>query len=708
MIRIGLYAVALSPVVFVGVLYFPFITEKTLWFEAIIEVLEVGWVALALIDSSYRPRWSLLSGALAAFLVVVGIADAFGVDPYRSIFGSLERMDGYVLYLHLAAYFVIAVSLLRTSSDWRRYLTVSNVVAVVVALGALAQSAGLVAMTVDSTRPGSFLGSPTFLASYLLLAITIAGVLYVGGTKRGARFWYLASGLFEAGALYATGTRGALLGLLAGVFVGIAGYALIRGRRVRVAALLIALLCCIGAALPFLLSGSSLIARNPILSRYDHLSFSDYSSFAARIFVWRAALAGFAARPLFGYGQSNFDFVFDRYAAEEFHTVELWFDKPHNVLLEWLTAAGILGLLAYCGLYFAASVTLWRGKAMPQAERLVLSAGLVGYFVADLVAFDTLGGLLLLVTLFAYLERRSRGFSEEAMQPAPLAGWGWAILLGTAVVGITALVSLVFATGEALLLTAQAASNEGGDPVTQIAVFAKAISIRPDASEIPDAFAKFALMATSTPDLPDSAKREIMKGAIGALRATIAAHPSRVREYVLLGQLLDAQGEHRAALEAYEQGRRLAPQKQFIYFGIVDEELALGEYQAALADARTAYLIEPEFEDAVKYYARAAIYAGDDALARQVLTARYGRSDIPDAGIINAYAARGDYHAVETLWQRYVVLHPDDIQGWFSLAASQNATGDIPGAVRTLSEIARNDPAAAAQAQQLIRQISGR
>ena len=103
-------------------LYFPFISGKNIVFRALVEIAFAGWVLLAIRDALYRPnlKKSPLTVAYAVFIVVILIADIFGVDHDKSIWSNYERMEGFVGHIHFFAYFFVLTAMLPTLNDWKK------------------------------------------------------------------------------------------------------------------------------------------------------------------------------------------------------------------------------------------------------------------------------------------------------------------------------------------------------------------------------------------------------------------------------------------------------------------------------------------------------------------------------------------------------------------------------------------------------------
>ncbi|HYC82968.1 MAG TPA: hypothetical protein VEB60_00260, partial [Candidatus Paceibacterota bacterium] len=133
-------------------LFFPFITGKAFLFRIITEIIFGCWLLLAWRDPSYRPQRTALAIAIGLFVSVIGLADVLGANPGRSFWSNFERMEGYVTLLHLAAYFIVLVSMVKTEKLWNRFLSLLLAVGVVQGAYGLFQIAGLIDIRQGGTR----------------------------------------------------------------------------------------------------------------------------------------------------------------------------------------------------------------------------------------------------------------------------------------------------------------------------------------------------------------------------------------------------------------------------------------------------------------------------------------------------------------------------------------------------------------------------
>ena len=59
------------------------------------------------------------------------------------------------------------------------------------------------------------------------------------------------------------------------------------------------------------------------------------------------SLKGLKEHPFLGWGQGNFNLVFNKYYDPKMYKQEPWFDRAHNVIFDRAITTGLIGLLIY-------------------------------------------------------------------------------------------------------------------------------------------------------------------------------------------------------------------------------------------------------------------------------------------------------------------------------------------------------------------------
>jgi O-antigen ligase len=127
---------------------------------------------------------------------------------------------------------------------------------------------------------------------------------------------------------------------------------------------------------------------NPAIQRLTSV-FSLKSALGPRITIWHMALEGIKEKPVTGWGQEGYNYIFNKYYEPSLYAQEPWFDRAHNIFLDWAVAGGIPALLLFLTALLTVAWSLYRAP-VSRAERVLLLSALFGYAVQGLAVFDNL------------------------------------------------------------------------------------------------------------------------------------------------------------------------------------------------------------------------------------------------------------------------------------------------------------------------------
>jgi len=423
--RFFLYLVPFASAIVTRTTLFPFIVGKYAWFR--------GSVAIALIlflfgllfgeeAEEYEKKIihairSPLGIAVGVFTIVFLLASIFGIKPNHSFWSNFERGEGGIQILHLYVFFILLTTLFKEPREWRKFFLCSAVSAMLMifyGLGAGLGYNGFVGSRFGQEGGYRFegaIGNPAYTAAYLIFAAFYALYLIVSKyskkqivTNLGAIVLLVMIGTYGVFFLLAA-TRGALLGLGAGLLVGLAyfGYSVKRWRRWVIGIGLTFVI-----ALVFLISfrDTELVKKIPG-SRIFDISFSA-KTFQHRTIMWSVAWKSFLERPILGWGPESFGFLFQKnFNPAYFDPTQAfgsWFDRAHNVIFDYLAETGILGLLSYLSIFLVTFIHLLKKQNMVKRPgKTALMLGIpIAYLVQGLVLFDVLIIYINLYTFFAF------------------------------------------------------------------------------------------------------------------------------------------------------------------------------------------------------------------------------------------------------------------------------------------------------------------
>lgn len=458
---------------------FPFIVGKYVWFRTVIDLSLIFFLLGLLLRGDARQhetrliKWfkSPLAIAVGVFATVFVLAGFFGIDPKFSFWSNFERGEGGLQMLHLYLFFILLGVLLKDEKDWRKFFLLSVIAGLFMifyGLGAglkyvdaeVGQQAGVGAQPVWSGKGGvlfqifkgfigpSFkennfrfqgsIGNPAYVATYLIFMLFYSIYLILISKKRLLTFGNLMLGavILIFGAFFVfTGTRGAFVGLLAALFLGII-YLICIARKWRPKLLILVGIVVLTVIAFSVFKNTPFIKSIPAL-RIFNISFSA-RTFQDRIYIWGAAFKSFKERPILGWGPENFSYVFDSHYPTEFFTPErgfgAWFDRAHSVFFDHLVETGILGFLSYLSMFLIFYLQLFTSKFKKENKngaasnkektpiqylgrehfsKMIIFVVPIAYLVQGLVLFEVLVIYLNLFLFFAFANYR---FNREHLQ----------------------------------------------------------------------------------------------------------------------------------------------------------------------------------------------------------------------------------------------------------------------------------------------------
>lgn len=347
------------------------------------------------------------------FLFVTIISTILSLDIYTSIAGYYSRFNGglasLLAYLFL---FYLTLDYLKSGYDTfnrklNRILWAWLIASVLVSIWAILEHFGIFpscyilrgtwvtnCWVQDSqARVFATFGQPNWLAAYLAATIPLALAMLANSVKYSHRLTLAAILMLNYAAFWYTFSRSGWIGLAIALVILLPW--LLKG---RVKSLLpwvsLITIACVAISL------SSLNVASQRTATTLESGNLDSSTGQIRLLVWGGSLATITRYPLFGSGPETFAYSFLAQRPAELNNTTEWnflYNKAHNDLLHMATTVGIIGTLAWLGLYIVLNRQLWQQRVFAfsrqpltfhQTLALGLAAGIVGTFTAQLLGFS--------------------------------------------------------------------------------------------------------------------------------------------------------------------------------------------------------------------------------------------------------------------------------------------------------------------------------
>ncbi len=304
----------------------------------------------------------------AALLIIAG-AISVAASPDRR--GALGLYRAY--FIEPIAFFIIVAMIVREARRAFLVLAGIGVATLVVGLAnAVVVIQAILAHRLDlaGTPPVVIYQTQNAVALFLLPVIAVAASILAYGRDRDTRLVSATYLALAVPSFLLTFSRGGYLALL-GVGVGLALASRQRWKLLAIA---------VGIAIIFALIP-------PIATRIGYeLTLSGNSTLVGRSYLWRATVQMLEHYPLTGSGLAGFETRLGPYWNA---THADRFIYPHNLVLNFWSATGLLGLAAFIWLLVAAfrvSWNGWKGGGWPwRAIELGVLLALVGIVIHGLV-----------------------------------------------------------------------------------------------------------------------------------------------------------------------------------------------------------------------------------------------------------------------------------------------------------------------------------
>jgi tetratricopeptide (TPR) repeat protein len=406
---------------------------------------------------------------------------------------------------------------------------------------------------------------------------------------------------------------------------------------------------------------------------------------------------------------------------------EAWFDRAHNVFVDWLVGAGLIGLMGYLAVWATTLFALWGKRYRPRwktSERHVLTALLAAYFIHAIFVFDVLVSYWLMITVWAYVASRTVLLDKiiKHTKSKPPLDWKWGAVVGVVLVVTGASVTTygaVIKQRRASRDLVQAVSffpEQAGPSVNEHArsklnFFRQVLLDRNmGTAEASEQFLIFSSRVNGLGQVDQKLKDEISAEAVKAAETQIKRAPLDSRAPYFLGSYYLKSNQPDKAVEYMEKAVVLSPKKQHLLMELSAAYLAQGNIEKAETKAVEAYNLAPQASELAEYYALILLQLKQTSQALDIINKMplKVRQDLDNA-FVGAFAAAGlDQEALELL-QHKVVKDGTNIQLRFSLAAAYLKVGDRASAIKELEAAKKMNPAVTKQADKIISEIrSGR
>lgn len=716
-LKFGIYFSLISVFLVFKDFLFPFITSKQIFFNIVIEILLIFWLAFIVKYPEYRPKKSWISIGLLGFFTALILSCFSSVDFNLSFWGDVERMLGVFHLLHFLAFYFIIITVFREWRDWKVLFIASIFFAFVVALKGITGVAY------------STIGNTAYVAGYMIFSIYFCLLLFFKEENKTLRWLYLVPLPVFIMQFKTADSSGGYVGLGSSIIALFFLYGVLsKNKKLKIATVSLFVLSVLLTGLLLANKNSDFVRGNNVLNFASEISLQK-NTFQTRLISWNTALQDFKNHPILGTGHGNFAITFDKYFDPKFYNYtrsETYFDRAHNNLIDIVSTTGLVGLLTYLSIFLAAAVYLIKGYRKEKInlhEFILISCLIIGYFVQNLAVFDSLVTYISLMTVLAFVYRLNRKSEEDELEEV---GSGRGVsyltkdkklenkeiyaLAGAGIILLTILYQYNYKPIKMLTGTidGQMAFNQGQIGET-IEIYKKALSYNTvlDRDSRTSLIRLFYGDTTSLKSMSKEERNETLDYLIDLADKNVAYNPGDSLNQMLLSQMLNTASIYNSdnaekftyysnrALEAVDKSIEASPRRVPIYYQKAQIYLTRGENDKAIETLKYALSLNEEYFDSHCHLGKILISSKKEeegyVYLDQCIDLGGAGSDLLYPAdfvkyIINHYVGQEDWSRLIKLYTRLTVLEPNNFENWVKLAKLYAQTGDRENAEEAVNK----------------------
>lgn len=723
-LQVGVYVSLISVFLVFKNLLFPFITSKQIFFNVLMEILTIFWIAMIVKYPEYRPKKNFITFGLVAFFAALLVTCFTSVDFNLSFWGDIERMLGVFHLLHFLAFYFILITAFRKRLDWQILFSLSTFFAII--------------LSIDLWSGGSnyaTVGNPAYVAGYLIFHIYFSLLLFFSVKDSNWRYLFLLGIPFFIPGLRRADISGSYVGFGFSIMIMLMFYGILhKNKRVKVVTGSAFLIATIFVSYVFIINRDNYFTQNyPLV--YNLVREVDVSknTFQTRLISWRAGLRQFPEHPLVGTGHGNFAITFDKGFDPSFYDQtrgETYFDRAHNNVIDILSTTGLLGLTTYMSILLALAFYLvqgYRRGKISQNEFIMLSCLIVAYFVQNLAVFDSLVTYMgLMITLAYAYWLYERPEQDDETPNAPLSNKE---IYTLAVAGIVLLtIAYQYNIKVYKMLDATIAGQRAyasGNLEATIDEYKKALAYNTPLDR--DSRTSLNRIFVSNPGVLSGVSKEkaleVIDYNIELAKANVEYNKGDSLNQMILAQLYNVAAANvkdnqekfayysEQALSAINASIDASPGRIPIYFQKSQVYLTRGDKDNAIKTLREATELSDTYYDSFCHLGRTLLYFKDESGWEAVSQCidKGGINILNDVNLIktyiNYYVEAGDWERTLKLYEGLVRSNPEDVENLIKLAKLYDQLGDIEKAKETAEKAIEVNPGIASYAQEFINNL---
>lgn len=394
--------------IFIGVIF-----SKTMLFYSLTTILVIIYSILIYFDRQFIPQFSKIGWLFLTLILIFILSTILSTQPYTSLWGSFNRMDGLLTWLYYFAFFVIVSGIARNKNNWQTIIKIAIPGIIIISIYALYKL-----WFIDDTsiiyRAASSLGNPVFLGGYLAISLPLA-LAYILSKKRSVfKIIFFLALILGITALFFTLSRGSwIAAFLAMLLVFCLHF--YKYKRQIFNLKVIKVISVVSLFLVIIIASLCISLLNSPTSESWKNNIISITSIERRLHTWSIGLQAFKEKPIIGWGLENFKIAFNKYykpasGSKHMSFRETHADRAHNEYIDMAVTGGITALIIYLLIIFLSLAInlkqIFKSSIKDRSNQLWITIGFTGsilaYAIYAVTAFHLVVNILWLLLALAW------------------------------------------------------------------------------------------------------------------------------------------------------------------------------------------------------------------------------------------------------------------------------------------------------------------
>ena len=200
-------------------------------------------------------------------------------------------------------------------------------------------------------------------------------------------------------------------------------------------------------------------------------------------------------------------------------------------------------------------------------------------------------------------------------------------------------------------------------------------------------------------------KQKYLKFVIEEMEKQRKEEPTDVRAMAFIANAYSTAGRYQDAINAIDDALKISTRRQQFYFVAAEAYLGLNNPGKAVETLKTAYELDPAYDEAVHNYVIVLLLLKRTNEAENIYEKRFGSKDLAQPRYAAIYARNGDFNGALRTWRKLLEGYPKNAEYHAGLGGLYFQMGNKRDAIAEFQKAIEFEPRFKERGEEIIKQI---